>query len=66
MHNPMNSLVTTFWALFFTIDVIGVTPIFVTLTSKESNDYKRKTAIKGVGIAFLILFFFSKKANYAL
>ena len=59
VYNSINSLVTTFWALFFTIDVIGVTPIFVSLTSRESNDYKKKTAIKGVGIAFLILFFFA-------
>ncbi|HBH19010.1 MAG TPA: antibiotic resistance protein MarC [Cyanobacteria bacterium UBA9579] len=55
----MNSLLVIFLALFFTIDVIGVTPIFVSLTSNVNNEYRRKMAINGVFIATLILLLFA-------
>lgn len=59
MLHIINSLLVTFLALFFTIDVIGVTPIFVSLTSNASIEYKKRMAINGVLIASLILFFFA-------
>jgi len=55
----INSLLVIFLALFFTIDVIGVTPIFVSLTSNVNNEYRRKMAINGVFIATLILLLFA-------
>jgi multiple antibiotic resistance protein len=57
--NIVNSISVTFLALFFTIDVIGTTPIFVALTSNVSIEYRKKMAAKGVFIAFLILVFFA-------
>lgn len=59
MHNAINSILVTFLALFFTIDVIGVTPIFVSLTASSNLNYKKRMAKKGVIIAFLILIFFA-------
>jgi multiple antibiotic resistance protein len=55
----VNSISVTFLALFFTIDVIGTTPIFVALTSNVSIEYRKKMAAKGVFIASLILVFFA-------
>jgi len=57
--NFINSILVIFLALFFTIDVIGVTPIFVSLTSNTSADYRRRMAINGVLIASLILLLFT-------
>lgn len=48
-----------FLALFFTIDVIGVTPIFVSLTSNGNEEYRRKMVRHGVVIASIILFLFT-------
>ena len=59
MSDYINSLLVIFLALFFTIDVIGVTPIFVSLTSNVNNEYRRKMAINGVFIATLILLLFA-------
>lgn len=59
MLNYLNSLLVTFLALFFTIDAIGVTPIFVSLTSNTGVEYKRKMAVRGVLISSLILFLFA-------
>jgi multiple antibiotic resistance protein len=57
--NYINSLLVTFLALFFTIDAIGVTPIFVSLTGSANAEYRRKMAINGVVIASIILFVFA-------
>lgn len=59
MFDYINSLLVISLALFFTIDVIGVTPIFVSLTSNVNNEYRRKMAINGVSIATLILLLFA-------
>ena len=59
MHGILNSTIVTFLALFFTIDVIGTTPVFVSLTSNANIAFRKKMAIKGVIIAFFILFFFA-------
>ena len=55
-----------FWALFLTIDPIGVTPIFISLTSKCSEIQRKNIANKGVLIAFLILVFFALTGSLLL
>jgi len=62
----LNSIIVTFLALFFTIDVIGTTPVFVSLTSNASITFRKKMAIKGVIIAFFILFFFALSGTVVL
>ena len=59
MPNILNSILVTFLALFFTIDVIGTTPVFVSLTNSANDAFRKKMALKGVIIAFLILLFFA-------
>lgn len=59
MFDFINSTFVTFLALFFTIDVIGVTPIFVSLTSNGSPEYQKKMVRNGVLIAATILLFFT-------
>lgn len=59
MFDILNSALVIFLALFFTIDVVGLTPIFVSLTSNASQEYRRKMVINGVFIASLILLFFA-------
>lgn len=66
MHNIINSIVVTFLALFFTIDVIGTTPVFVALTVNTSVAHKKKMLKKGIFIASLILFFFSLSGSTVL
>ena len=55
-----------FWALFLTIDAIGATPIFISLTSKCSELQRKSIANKGVLIAFLILVFFALTGSLLL
>ncbi|MCR4880578.1 MAG: MarC family protein [bacterium] len=58
--------VIQFWALFLTIDPIGVTPIFISLTSKCTELQRKNIANKGVLIAFLILIFFALTGSLLL
>jgi len=66
MYATFKSLLVTFPALFFTIDIIGVTPIFVSLTSNASINYKKKIIIRGILTATLILFFFALSGSTVL
>jgi len=62
----LSVFVVQFWALFLTIDAIGATPIFISLTSKCSYEQKRKIANRGVLIAFIILIFFALTGSLLL
>ena len=57
---------SAFVLLFVVIDPIGLTPMFSALTSSESEVYRRKTAVKGVGIAGIIMVFFTLAGNALL
>lgn len=59
MHEAINSILVTFMALFFTIDVLGVIPAFISLTVNSTIEHRKKMANKGVFIATLILLFFA-------
>lgn len=58
MKDLVSTGILTFSTLFFTIDPIGVTPIFLALTSNLTIEQKKKVAKRGVLIASIILFFF--------
>ncbi len=58
--------IVQFWALFLTIDAIGATPIFISLTSKCTYEQRRTIANKGVLIAFIILVFFALTGSLLL
>ena len=66
MYTFINSLIVIFLALFFTIDVIGVTPVFVSLTSNVDGNFRKRMVIRGVVIASLILFFFALSGTSVL
>ena len=48
-----------FLALFFIIEFLGLVPVFVSLTSNGSVEYRKRLAKKGVFVATIILFFFA-------
>jgi len=50
--------INAFILLFVVIDPISIAPLFSAFTSGESADYRRKTAVKGVTVAGIILVFF--------
>ena len=58
--------IVQFWALFLTIDAIGATPIFISLTARCSELQRKHIADKGVLIAFLILVFFALTGSWLL
>ena len=66
MTELLNYFLAKFSALFFTIDCLGITPIFITLTANSSSLYKRKMAKKGSLTAFIILFFFAMTGSLLL
>ena len=66
LEKLISVFVVQFWALFLTIDAIGATPIFISLTSKCTYEQKRKIADKGVLIAFVILIFFALTGSLLL
>lgn len=66
MPEMLNSFIVIFLALLFTIDVVGVTPIFVSLTTDTTEDYRRKMALRGVITATIILFFFAVSGSSVL
>jgi len=59
LFDLLKSLIVIFTALFITIDVIGVTPIFVSLTLNSSIEYKKRMVRRGVLTAAAILFLFA-------
>lgn len=52
-------LLNTFLVLFVVIDPIGLAPIFAALTHGESAEARRRMALRGVGIASLVLVAFT-------
>lgn len=59
MNNLWHIFVIQFIALFFTIDPIGLVPIFLTIGASLTEAEKHKAVEKGVLIAFIILMFFA-------
>lgn len=59
MDNLLSIFVIQFIALFFTIDPIGLVPIFLTIGANLTESEKYKAVKKGVLTAFLILLFFA-------
>ncbi len=66
IESIISIFIIQFWALFLTIDPIGVTPIFISLTAKCSEIQRKGIANKGVLIAFLILVFFALTGSLLL
>jgi len=66
MNEFSNYFFAVFSALFFTIDCLGITPIFISLTANTSSIYKRKMAKKGTLTAFAILFFFALTGSFVM
>ena len=66
LEKLISIFVVQFWALFLTIDPIGVTPIFISLTAKCSSAQRNMIANRGVFIAFVILVFFALTGSLLL
>lgn len=66
MQELTNYFLAVFSALFFTIDCLGMSPIFIMLTANGTNDYRRKMARKGSLVAFIILLFFAITGSFVL
>jgi multiple antibiotic resistance protein len=66
MTDLMNYFLAVFSALFFTIDSLGVIPIFISLTADATEQYKRKMAKKGALTAFFILLFFAVTGSFVM
>ena len=49
----------TFVTFFVLIDVVGVAPVFATLTAQGNAAYRRSMAIKATIVAAIIIFFFA-------
>ncbi|MGF1615645.1 MAG: MarC family protein [Gammaproteobacteria bacterium] len=52
----LDEWIHTFVVLFVVIDPIGLAPIFAALTPGDNSSYRKHMALKGAGIAALILF----------
>ncbi len=59
MDNLLHTFLIQFTALFFTIDAIGLVPIFISLTCDYPKPQKEKVIRKGVLVAFAVLLFFA-------
>ena len=59
MDSLLHTFILQFTALFFTIDAIGLVPIFISLTADYSKQMKNKVIKKGVSTAFAVLLFFA-------
>ena len=59
MNELLRVFTVEFVALFFAIDIIGLVPIFISLTASNTNNERKAIAKKGVAIAFGILLFFT-------
>ena len=66
MMEILKTLFAIFSALFFTIDILGNLPIFISLTANYSPRYQRKMALKGPVISFFILTSFALLGNVIL
>ena len=66
MIELLKTLFAIFSALFFTIDILGNLPIFISLTANYSPKFQRKMAIKGPIVAFFILTAFALLGNFIL
>ena len=66
MNDILNTAVVVFWSLFFTIDVLGTTPIFISLTAGGTRDYQKRMAKKGALTAFFILLVFTLSGSLVL
>lgn len=66
MQELLNYFFAVFAALFFTIDCLGVTPIFIMLTASGTKEYRRKMARKGSLTAFIILLFFAVTGSFVM
>lgn len=66
MIEVLKTLFAIFSALFFTIDILGNLPIFISLTANYSPKYQRKMALKGPVISFFILTTFALLGNVIL
>jgi len=66
IEHLISTFIVQFWALFLTIYPLGVTPIFISLTSKYTDTEKKKIADKGTMIAFFILVFFALTGSLLL
>lgn len=59
-------LLVNFWALFFTIDILGTLPVFISLTADYSRPFQQKMALKAPLTAFIILLVFALSGNTVL
>lgn len=59
MINMLDLASSAFVLLFVVVDPIGLTPMFSALTGGEPEAYRKRTAIKGVCIAGLIMLLFT-------
>ena len=66
LENLFAIFIVQFWALFLTIDPLGVTPIFISLTAKCESTQRKKIANKGSLIAFIVLIFFALTGSLLL
>ncbi len=66
LHEFITIFIVQFWALFLTIDPIGATPIFISLTASFTENKRARIADKGVFIAFLVLVFFTLTGSLLL
>lgn len=66
MFEIFKPLLVNFWALFFTIDILGTLPIFISLTANYSEPFQKKMAFKAPLTAFVILLIFSLTGNSIL
>ncbi|MBQ4832941.1 MarC family protein [Pseudoalteromonas sp. MMG010] len=54
----MHELLATFIFFFAVIDPIGTVPVFIAVTRADDEKFKRKVALKAVGVSALVLLFF--------
>ncbi|MAD04572.1 MarC family protein [Pseudoalteromonas shioyasakiensis] len=54
----MNELLAAFIFFFAVIDPIGTVPVFIAVTRWDDAKFKRKVALKAVGVSALVLLFF--------
>ncbi len=62
----LSKFTATFVTFFVLIDVLGVAPVFATLTSGGDARYRRSMAVKSTIVATLIIFFFAFAGSWLL
>jgi multiple antibiotic resistance protein len=64
---PLTSqVITIFLAVFIVVDPFGIVPVFISLTASFSPNRKRKTVVKSVIVAFVVLCVFIFTGNVIL